>query len=354
MTRNLSVGTRILGSGQPCFIIAEAGVNHNGDPDLAMALVDAAQKAGADAVKFQTFKAERLVSKMTPMADYQKQNTGTDKPMIEMLRQLEMSDDLHDRLHKYCRRRGILFLSSPFDEVSADFLYHLGLPAFKIPSGELTNLPFLRHLAKLGRPLIISTGMASLAEVGDAVRAVEAAGNSEIVLLHCLSNYPADPREVNLRAMQTMSAAFDMPIGYSDHVLGNEAALAAVALGACVIEKHFTINRSLPGPDHQASLEPAELESLVRGIRMVEQTLGDGIKRPMPSELKNHSVSRKSIVAASDILAGDIFSTENLTVKRPATGLSPMLWDKLLGTRAPRNFQCDEPIALEGEVQPWN
>lgn len=351
MTASLKIGSRIIGPQSPCFVIAEAGVNHNGDLELAKRLVDAAKAAGADAVKFQTFKAERLTSKVAPKAEYQKQTTGQDTPQLEMLRQLELSERMHLELQEHCRQRQILFLSSPFDESSVDFLAHLELPLFKIPSGELTNLPFLRHLARLGRPLILSTGMAFLEEVRAALEVLATEGLTEVALLHCLSDYPADPAEVNLRAMHTLAESFGRPTGYSDHVLGNEVALAAVALGACIIEKHFTIDRSLPGPDHLASAEPNELAALVRGIRTVEQALGDGIKRPTPSELRNRPVSRKSIVAACDIRRGEIFSPDNMTVKRPDTGLSPMLWDRLLGCPADRDYHCDEPItfALEDD-----
>ena len=269
MADAFAIDGRLVGRGQPCLIIAEAGVNHNGSLDLACELVDAARAAGADAVKFQTFKAERLVSVAAPKAAYQKRTTGAEESQLEMIRKLELSETDHRRLLARCREQGILFLSSPFDEQSADFLDELGLSAFKIPSGELTNLPFLAHLAGKGRPLILSTGMACLAEVEAAVQTIAEVGPVPVALLQCVSNYPADPADVNLRAMDTLAVAFGVAVGYSDHVPGNEVAFAAVARGACIVEKHFTLDRSLPGPDHQASLEPDELAALVRGIREI-------------------------------------------------------------------------------------
>lgn len=273
-----------MGSGRPCFIIAEAGVNHNGSLDLALKLVDAAVAAGADAVKFQTFRADRLVTLHAPKAAYQSETTGGAESQFEMLRKLELDERGHRALVDHCASRGIAFLSTPFDEESADILETLGVPAYKLPSGELTNLPFLRHVAQKKRPMIMSTGMATMEEVGKAVEAVRIAECTDLILLHCVSAYPADPADVNLRAMATLAESFGVPVGYSDHTLGIEVALAAVAMGACILEKHFTLDRSLPGPDHRISAEPAELATLVASARKVEAALGNGVKRPSLSE----------------------------------------------------------------------
>lgn len=347
MADTFAIDGRLVGSGQPCLIIAEAGVNHNGSLELACALVDAARAAGADAVKFQTFKAERLVSAAAPKAAYQQRTTGAAESQLEMIRRLELGEAEHRQLLDHCRQRGILFLSSPFDEQSADFLAELGMSAYKVPSGELTNLPFLGHLAGKGRPLILSTGMAYLGEVEAAVRAITAAGPVPLALLQCVSNYPADPADVNLRAMDTLAAAFGVPVGYSDHVPPNEVAFAAVARGACIVEKHFTLDRNLPGPDHQASLEPGELAALVRGIRAVEAALGDGRKRPAASEADTAAVARKSLVAARDLPAGSVLEPSLIAVKRPGTGLPPVMLQHLLGRRTRVDIPRDALLALE-------
>jgi len=344
----ISIAGRKVGPGQPCFIIAEAGVNHNGQIELARRLVDAAVEAGADAVKFQTFKAERLVTEEAPKAAYQQKTTGSEESQQAMLRRLELSEEAHRELLAYCRERGVLFMSSPFDEERADFLERLGVAVFKIPSGELTNLPFLEHVARKGKPMIVSTGMSHLEEVKAAVEATEKAGNRQVVLLHCLSNYPADPAEANLRAMRTMLAALDQPVGYSDHTPGIEVALAAVALGACVIEKHFTLDRNLPGPDHRASLEPVELAAMVRGIRIVEASLGHGRKEPAPSEADTAAVARKSLVAAQDIPAGTTLTEEMMVAKRPGTGLPPSMRDSFVGRQARRDIRSG--TLLSGEM----
>lgn len=329
--QRIEIAGRHVGAGHSCFIMAEAGVNHNGSLRMARGLVDAAVEAGADAVKFQTFNAERLVSPMAPKAEYQLQTTDGAESQLDMLRRLELSPDAHRELQGYCKDRGILFMSTPFDEESADFLDDLGVAVFKIPSGEVTNLPFLSHVARKGKPLIVSTGMSYLDEVEQAVRAIEAAGNHSFVLLHCVSSYPTDPADVNLRAMHTLSTAFGMPVGYSDHTKGIEVALAAVALGACVIEKHFTLDRSLPGPDHRASVEPDELAAMVQGIRAVEAALGHGRKEPAPCEAKTAAVARKSLVAARDIPAGTTLTEELISIKRPGTGLPPAMRSHLVG-----------------------
>lgn len=319
----------------PCFIIAEAGVNHNGDLGLAKQLVEVAARAGADAVKFQTFAADRLVTQSAPQADYQIANTGQVESQYAMLRRLELSPEAHQDLQAHCQALGILFLSTPFDEQSADLLESLNIPAFKMASGEITNHPFLAHVARKGRPMIISTGMANLAEVETALEEVANAGGPPVSLLHCTSNYPAPPHEINLRAMQTLRQAFGLPVGYSDHSQGLEISLAAVALGAAIIEKHFTLDRNLPGPDHAASLEPDELGALVRGIRNIEAALGDGRKRPSPSEASTAAVARKSLVAARTIKAGEALAPEMLEIKRPGTGLPPSALPYVLG-RAPK------------------
>ena len=343
----LEFAGRKVGPGLPCFVIAEAGVNHNGDVEIARQLVDVALQAGADAVKFQTFKAERLAMPTAPKAEYQLQTTGATESQCEMLRRLELSAEAHRNVMAYCRKEGILFMSSPFDEESADFLAELGVAVFKIPSGEITNLPFLAHLARKGKPLIVSTGMSYLGEVETAVRTLEQTGNRDFVLLHCVSNYPARPSDINLRAMQTMAAAFGAPVGYSDHTTGIEVALAAVALGACVVEKHFTLDRTLPGPDHQASLEPDELAALVRGIRTVEAALGHGRKEPAASEANTLAVARKSLVAARDIPPGTALTEDLIAVKRPGTGLPPAMKPYLVGRTAREAIPAGTLLGLE-------
>jgi N-acetylneuraminate synthase len=322
---------RKVGTGQPCFIIAEAGVNHNGDVALAERLVDAAVRAGADAVKFQTFEAERLISAAAPKAEYQLRAGDPRESQLDMVRRLELSPEEYRQLAAYCERRRILFLSTPFDRKSVDLLVELGVPALKVGSGEITHWPFLEHVARSGLPIILSTGMAHLGEVDEAVRVVQSAGNGELALLHCVSNYPADPEDANLRAMRTMAVAFQLPVGYSDHTLGIEVSLAAVALGACIIEKHFTLDRDLPGPDHRASLEPRELAALVRGIRIVESALGHGLKCPAPSEANTTAVARRSLVAAQDIPTGTTLTAGMVAIKRPGTGLPASFLPHVVG-----------------------
>ena len=329
-------------------IIAEVGVNHNGDVNLALKLIDAAVAAGADIVKFQTFNAENLVSASAPKAGYQKKTTTASESQLDMIRKLELPEDAYPLLLAHCRQCGIRFLSTPFDLGSVDFLSQLGMDTWKIPSGEITNLPYLRKIGALGQPVILSTGMSTLEEVADALHALDAAGvpQSLVTLLHCTTEYPAPFAEVNLRAMQTLRAAFPLcaGVGYSDHTQGIEVSLAAVAMGASVIEKHFTLDRSMEGPDHKASLEPDELQTLVRGIRNIEVALGNGVKAPAPSEIPNMLVARKSIVAARSIRAGEVFTAENITTKRPGGGISPMLWDSVIGACAKRNYAVDEAL----------
>jgi len=351
----------------PTFVIAEAGVNHNGDRDIAFKLVEVAAAAGADAVKFQTFQADRLASRHAPKAAYQEETTGTAETQHAMLRRLELSHPMHLALRDHCMELGIEFLSTPFDAASADFLVReVRVPRLKVPSGEITNGPFLLHVARLGVPLIVSTGMSTLAEVRDAlgVIAFGVSGSNEapsraafaaalaatadlsgrVTLLHCTTQYPTPHADVNLRAMDTLRDAFGVPVGFSDHTPGITAPLAAVARGAVVVEKHFTLSRDLPGPDHRASLEPDELEAMVSGIREVEVALGSSEKAPAPSERANIPIARKSVVAARDIAAGETLDADSLAVKRPATGANPMTWWSLLGTRATRDYEADEPL----------
>ena len=330
------------------YIIAEAGVNHNGSLDLAKKMIDAAVEAGVDAVKFQTFKAEKVVSRYAPKAEYQKQATDKTESQLDMLRKLELDKVAHEELLACCRSRNIQFLSTPFDLESIDLLSKLGLEIFKIPSGEITNLPYLRKIGALKKEIILSTGMSDLCEIEDALDILQAAGTriDDITVLHCNTEYPSPYNDVNLRAMLTIGNAFGVKVGYSDHTPGIEIAVAAVALGAVVIEKHFTLNRNMPGPDHQASLEPDELQEMVRSVRHIERALGVGVKKASPSELQNRDVARKSIVAAHDIQAGEVFTEDNITGKRPGTGISLMVWDSVIGKSAPRAFKFDEMIEL--------
>jgi N,N'-diacetyllegionaminate synthase len=330
------------------LIIAEAGVNHNGDIELAKKLIEAAGQAGADLVKFQTFNASRQVTKNAVQADYQIQNSGKIESQYGMLKRLELTEAMHYELIAHCKICNIGFLSTGFDVESVNFLVTIGQEIFKIPSGEITNLPYLRHVGGLGTPVILSTGMATIGEIEAAIGILEKAGTlrEKITVLHCTTDYPTSMEEVNLLAMTSIQKAFQVSIGYSDHTQGIEVSGAAVALGAVVIEKHFTLDRDLPGPDHQASLEPAELKSMVKSIRNIEMAMGDGIKRLTLGEINNKPVVRKSLVASKSILAGEKFSSENITAKRPGTGVSPMRWDEVLGKTAPRNFVEDELIEL--------
>ncbi len=341
----IRIGGRPVGPGHPCFIIAEAGVNHNGSLALAKKLVDAAIRAGADAVKFQTFKAERLATATAPKAAYQKRTTTAGESQFQMLKRLELSKDHHQKLLDYSRKKGILFLSSPFDEESADLLEELSVPAFKIPSGEITNLPFLAHLARKRKPLILSTGMSTLPEVRQAVATLRKNGCAKLILLHCVSDYPARPQDANLRAMRTLEAAFLAPVGYSDHTVGDTVALAAAALGACLIEKHFTLDRTLPGPDHRASIEPAELKALVKGVRTVEAALGTGLKIPADSEKGTASVARKSLVASRDIPNGAVLTPVLVAIRRPGTGMPPAALPTILGRRVRRPLKAGHLIS---------
>lgn len=330
------------------FIIAEAGINHNGNPEIAQSMIDAAAESGADAIKFQTYKAERVMSVHTPKTEYQNKATKITESQVEMARKFELSKEAHEKLLDHCDKKGIMFLSSPFDMESIDLLAGLRLKIFKIPSCELTNLPYLRKIGGLRKKIILSTGMADLDEVGDALDILVGAGTAlkNITVLHCVSDYPASMELANLLGMNAIKNRFKVKVGYSDHTIGIEVPVAAVALGAKVIEKHFTLSRCLPGPDQKASLEPRELKEMILAIRNIEKALGDGVKRASPPELKNRAIARKSIVAQRSIGKGEVFTQENITVKRPGAGISPMDWDKIIGRKAKKCFAPDELIQI--------
>ena len=330
------------------FIIAEAGVNHNGYTELAKKLIDVAVEAGADAVKFQTFKAQNLVAKNVKKAGYQKQTTEGSESQFDMIKKLELDVSAHKELMAYCQERDIMFLSTPFDHDSIKLLNDLGLQIFKIPSGEITNLPYLRYIGSLNKRVILSTGMSNLQEVGDALTLLIEAGtkNENITILHDNTMYPTPLEDVNLNAMLTIQKEFSVDVGYSDHTLGIEVDIAAVALGASIIEKHFTLDKNMDGPDHKASLEPEELKSMILAIRNIEKSLGSSEKKPSSSEVVNMAVIRKSIVAKQKIKKGEFLSDKNIIVKRPGTGISPMEWDNLIGTRSRYDFKKDELIKV--------
>lgn len=328
------------------FIIAEAGVNHNGDISTAKKLIDAACDAGADAVKFQTFKAENLVCKTAEKAEYQLETTDSTETQYDMLKKLELTRQMHEELMQYCNEKKIMFLSTPFDRESISLLSDLGIKIFKIPSGEITNLPYLREIAKQQKKIILSTGMSNMDEVKAAVAVLRENGAKDITLLHCNTQYPTPMTDVNLLAMVKMRDELGLPVGYSDHTQGIEIPIAAAALGAAVIEKHFTLDRNMEGPDHKASLEPKELKQMVEGIRNVESALGNGIKQMSKSEKSNIDIVRKSIVAAVKIEKGEKFTETNLTTKRPGTGINPMRWDEIIGTTADRDYETDEMIQV--------
>lgn len=328
------------------FIIAEAGVNHNGSIELAKKLIDVAVEAKVDAVKFQTFKAENLVSKHAQKADYQKETTNKEESQFDMIKKLELDVDTHKELISYCKSKNIMFLSTPFDHDSIELLDNLGLEIFKIPSGEIINLPYLRHIGRLDKKVILSTGMANIGEIEDALNILINAGTKKenITVLHANTEYPTPMEDVNLKAMVTIGNTFDIAFGYSDHTLGIEVDIAAVALGASCIEKHFTLDCTMEGPDHKVSLEPDELKAMVKAIRNIELALGDGIKKPSHSESFNIEIVRKSIVAKKDIKKGEILSLENVTVKRPGSGINPMKWDEIIGTKATKDYKEDDLI----------
>jgi len=340
----VKVGHRLIGEGEPCFIIAEVGVNHNGHFTLAKKLIDVAKEAGANAIKFQSFKAENVVTRKAPKAKYQKQATRPAQSQYEMIKKLELSAAHFEGLARHAQKKGMIFLSTPFDNESVDLLDGLGVPAFKIASGEITNLPLIRYTAKKSKPVILSTGMSTLREIGEALQVIRSEGIKDIVLLHCVTAYPAKMEDANLRAMETLRHAFKLPVGLSDHTLGITIPIAAVALGACLIEKHFTLDKNLPGPDHQASVDPEELKQMVKAIRQVEKAMGDGSKVPTKEEKQMQKVARRSIVAAVNIPKGTHISEAMLAIKRPGTGLEPKYMNKVIGAVARSRIAQDEPI----------
>ncbi len=328
------------------FIIAEAGVNHNGSVDLAKQLINVACEAGVDAVKFQTFKTENLVTKDTQKADYQKENTNPSESQFDMIKKLELDMEAHKELITYCQEKNIMFLSTPFDHDSIDLLSNLGLQIFKIPSGEITNLPYLRHIGSLNKEVILSTGMSNLQEVDDALDILINAGTpkNNITVLHANTMYPTPMEDVNLNAMLTIQKEFGVAVGYSDHTLGIEVDIAVVAMGASIIEKHFTLDKTMNGPDHKTSLEPKELKAMVLAVRNIEKALGSDVKKPSQSESVNIDIARKSIVASKEIQKGDLLTDKNISVKRPGKGISPMQWDKIIGLTASKDYNVDELI----------
>jgi N,N'-diacetyllegionaminate synthase len=328
------------------FIIAEAGVNHNGNIEIAKRMIDAAVLFGADSIKFQTFQAGKIVIRMAKKAAYQAKTTDSSESQFNMLKKLELGEKQHRELIDHCQKKGILFLSTPFDLASIDFLQNVDISMWKIPSGEITNLPYLIKIAQTGKPVILSTGMSALEEVRDTVEVLRRNGSGEITVLHCNTEYPTPYEDVNLNAMLTMQKELGLKVGYSDHTPGVEVPIAAVAMGAVVIEKHFTLDKNMKGPDHKASLEPNEFAAMVRAIRNIEKALGSGEKKPSLSEIKNQPIARKSIVAARDIMKGEKLSEDNITAKRPGTGVSPMKWFEVLGTAAIRDFAEDELIEI--------
>jgi N,N'-diacetyllegionaminate synthase len=342
----LTIGGRMVGPGEPVFVIAEAGVNHNGSLDLAMDLVGVAQEAGADGVKFQLFQTEEQISRVAPSAEYQRSRTGADT-MLEMARSYELPWEAHREIAARCEQLGIAYMASCFDPQAVDFLMDLGADSIKVGSGEITNYPLLAHMSRTGRPILLSTGMSSLEDVAGAVAHIQANGDSPLLLLQCVSNYPADPETINIRAMASMARTFGVPVGYSDHTPGSAVAVAAVALGACLVEKHFTVDRSLPGPDHAMSLAPAELGAFIAEIRTAEAALGDGVKRAHPVELATRDVARRSLVSKRDIRAGEKLTDDNVTLKRPASGIDPRLWDTVRGRAAAVDIVGDSPISWD-------
>lgn len=328
------------------IIIAEAGVNHNGSFELAKKMVEAAKEAGVDYVKFQTFNPKKLVSKYAEKAEYQKETTGSDETQLQMLQKLTLTEDNFLSLRDYCREVGIGFISTPFDLDSITFLETFDMDFWKVPSGEVTNLPYLEAIARTKRKVVMSTGMCDMNEIQDAIEVLEKNGTTEIILLHCNTQYPTPYEHVNLKAMNSIKDALHKEVGYSDHTQGIEVPIAAVAMGATVIEKHFTLDKNMEGPDHKASLNPSELQQMVVAIRNIEQAIGNGLKEPSSSEMANKGVARKSIVASRSIKQGEVFSEENLTTKRPGTGISPMKWYDVIGKVAPRDFSEDEIIEL--------
>lgn len=346
--KDIIINSHKINCGEPVFIIAEAGVNHNHQLDLALKLVDAAADAGANAVKFQTFKAEQVVTEAGVMAEYQKKNIGKTESQLDMLRKLEFMEDWYPKVIAHCKKRGIIFLSTPHGSfASIDLLQKLGVPAFKFGSGDLTTLPILEYAAKFHKPIILGTGMATMAEVKEAMKVMKKAGNSKIIMLHCTTNYPCPPEEVNLRAMQTMIKELDVLVGYSDHTLGSQVPVMAVTLGACVIEKHLTLDNNMPGPDHKASADPKIFKKMAEEIRRVETVMGSPVKRPLPGEVKLQSVVRRSIVAVKDIKRGEKFSRDNIDLKRPGIGLASKYFSRIIGKTAKTDIKKDSLLTRE-------
>lgn len=347
MIQPVSINNRLIGHGQPCFIIAEAGVNHNGDMQIARCLIDAAAEAGADAIKFQSFVTEELVTNDAPKANYQVKTTGGPDSQFEMLKALELSAYEQAVLKSYCEERNIIYLCTPYENKSIDMLDQMDVAAFKVASTDTTNIPFLQIIAQKGRPVLLSTGMSTLGEVEQAIETLRTGGlDGKIVVLHCTSEYPAPVSEVNLRAILSMQEAFDCPVGFSDHTPDAIVSSWAVAVGACVIEKHFTLDRNMIGPDHEASIEPDELSILIKNIRNLEVAMGDGVKKVMPSELKNKPLMQKSLVARRNISAGDVIAPDDLICKRPGFGLKPSWFDLVVGKRCTKNISKDEVLTL--------
>lgn len=328
------------------YIIAEAGVNHNGSVELALKLVDEAKKAGADCIKFQTFKANQLVSKYASMAEYQKNNTGNSTSQLDMLTKLELTYDSFIKISKHCEQSGIDFMSTAFDFESIDFLSHINMKYWKIPSGEINNLPYIEKIAKLNKSIILSTGMSTMIDIQNAINIIREFNDKSIVILHCTTEYPAPIDDINLNSMLSIKNRFNVDVGYSDHTEGITVPIVAVAMGAVVIEKHFTLDKNMYGPDHKASLNPTQLKDMIDNIRLVERAFGNGVKQPSPSEIKNIEIARKSIVALKPIKKGDEFTVHNITTKRPGFGISPMRWYEVLGKKASRDFEEDELIEL--------
>ncbi len=343
----VKIGDRMVGAGEPCFIIAEAGVNHNGQFALAIKLVDAAVKARADAVKFQTFRSEDIITTGAAKASYQQKSTGTSESQLEMIKKLELGKVDFKKLYNYARKKGIMFLSTPFDKGSVDFLDKLGVPAFKIASGEITNFPLLEHIARKKKPVIMSTGMSTLKEIRDALEVLKKGGTWNIVLLHCVSSYPARIEDMNLKAIETLRHALKLPVGLSDHSNGITISIAATALGACIIEKHFTLDRNLPGPDHQASLEPVELAAMVQAVRDTAKAIGNGRRRLTAAERDIKTTARRSIVASQDIPSGTIITEDMLAIKRPGTGIEPKRLYSVIGKTAKNYIRRDELISVK-------
>lgn len=345
--RKIRIGDKLVGDNEPIFIVAEAGVNHNGNVALGKKLIDLAKDAGADAVKFQTFKTEKIVTSYAEKAGYQKETTGVSELQYEMLKKLELKDEEFMELFNYAKKRSVIFLSSAFDRESVDLLNDLGVPAFKIASGEITNFPLLKYVAEKRKPVILSTGMSTISEIGDALKVIRENGTKDIVLLHCVTSYPAKKEEANLKVIESLRQKFKLPIGFSDHTLGITIPIAAAALGAVIIEKHFTLDKNLPGPDHKASLEPNELKEMINAIRDVEKALGNGVKKLTKQEKEIRKNVRRSVVAKVKISKGTIISEDMLDIKRPGIGIEPKHLNKIIGKKAKKSMEPDELITFE-------